>query len=170
MLALTVTVASTFLSLVTAASSDTLLNMRATEVGIKTSPSKEKDNVFDESVITSNLIEKPEGISSKTFKSNTAKKVCHIYVYIKGTTISKEGVSVPLKFKITESNDEESPAGGRKVLSPPEINHKLTPLTTSLFTRNRHNLLDSSPFGLGSGILGIGAFDLGHGLGHFGLR
>ncbi|GFY49795.1 uncharacterized protein TNIN_161051 [Trichonephila inaurata madagascariensis] len=169
MLTLTV-IAVSFLLLATAASSDTLLNMPATEVGIKTIPSEEKENVFDESVITSNLIEKPEGINSKIFKSNTAKKVCHIYVYIKGTTKSKEGVSVPLKFKIIESSDEELPAEGRKVLSPPEINHKLTPLTTSLFTRNRPNLLDSSPFGLGSGILGIGAFDLGHGLGHFGLR
>ncbi|GFS35663.1 uncharacterized protein NPIL_577021 [Nephila pilipes] len=170
MLTLTLTV-STLVVLVTSTDSDTLFKIQTSEDRIETSPSNEKENVLDVSATSSNLIEEPEETDSNVFKSKTPENAYYIYVYIKGVTKSKEDLSVPLKFKIIEKlNNKEASMEDRKVLSPPKVDHKLTSLATSLFTRNRYNLLDTSPLGLGSGILGVGAFDLGHGLGHFGLR
>ncbi|GIZ02781.1 hypothetical protein CEXT_132511 [Caerostris extrusa] len=66
--------------------------------------------------------------------------------------------------------DTEKKTEGDSRTSLSAIDSGITPFDSPLLSQGRPDLLETSPVGLGRGIMGVGAVDFGHGLGRFVLR
>ncbi|GBN22093.1 hypothetical protein AVEN_116101-1 [Araneus ventricosus] len=176
MFAATVTAVASLIFLIIFTNASTLLNTLTFDFRRETHFSRGKENMPEQYDIASNLVKEPSKtfIKSKIYNAKVNSKDYYMCIHIKGMTKAAEDFPFNLKCQIIEkSSDKEfsniptSSGKSRKFL--PLVDSSITPFELSLFQRKSLNL-DTSPVGLGSGILGIGAVDLGHGLGRFMLR
>ncbi|KAF8787596.1 hypothetical protein HNY73_009176 [Argiope bruennichi] len=172
--AVTVTAVASLISLIILTNASTLLNTFSYHFRKENDFSSEEKNILEEHDIASNFAHETSGkyLKPKIYITKLSSKDYYICILIKDMTISTDDIPFNFKCQVIEKSsvkeffsNPSSSKNSRKFL--PLADFSMTPFQSPLFQRKTLSLLETSPVGLGSGILGIGAVDLGHGLGRF---